>query len=117
MNLLFQVDNDDFRVYFTLKPYPKYEYQAVSKGPKTTEKEAFLKAINGVSNHLHNSHPLGKRNYCFFYLKKSNLEPLKEQESVNFQFKITFKLDFSNLIEVLKPEQSKQKRFREKRIK
>jgi hypothetical protein len=57
-------------VDFTLKPYLKYEYQAVLKGLKTVEKEAFFKTINRVSNHLYNSHLLGKRNYCFFYLKK-----------------------------------------------
>jgi hypothetical protein len=70
-------------VDFTLKLYLKYEYQAVSKGLKTVKKEAFFKVINRVSNHLYDSYLLGKRNYCFFYLKKSNLGPLKEQESVN----------------------------------
>jgi hypothetical protein len=53
VNLLFRVDNDDFRVDFTLKPYRKYEYQAVSKGQKTAEKEALFKAINEVSDHLY----------------------------------------------------------------
>jgi hypothetical protein len=34
-------------------------------------------------------------------LKNNNKEPLKEQKSANFQFKITFKLEKSNLIKVL----------------
>jgi hypothetical protein len=104
-------------VDFTSKPYQKYKYQAVSKGVKTAEKKAFFKAINRVSDHLHDSHSLGKRNYCFFCLKKSNLEPSKEQESLNFQFKTIFKLEKSNLIKVLKPGQPKRERFRGKRIK
>jgi hypothetical protein len=45
VDLLFQVDNDSFGEDITLKPYPKYEYQAVSKGPKTAEKEAFQKLL------------------------------------------------------------------------
>lgn len=59
-------------------------------------------------------HSLKKRSHYFFYSEKSNLKSLKEQKSANFQFKIIFKSEKSNLIEVLKSEQSKRKRFREK---
>jgi hypothetical protein len=115
MNLLFQVDNNSFDKDITSKPYSKYEYQAISKGPKTTEKRAFLKAINGsISDYLYDLYPLNKRSHCFFYLKKTNFEPLKEQEPTDSNFKITFKLEQSNLNEVLKSEQSKQRRFRGK---
>jgi hypothetical protein len=31
------------------KPYLKYKYQSVLKGPKIQEKKAFLKAINGAN--------------------------------------------------------------------
>jgi hypothetical protein len=56
------VDNDSFSEDITSKPYLKYEYQTVSKGPKIVEKEAFLKAINnGVSDHLYSLNPLGKK--------------------------------------------------------
>jgi hypothetical protein len=66
-------------VDFTLKPYPKYQYQPFKKGPKSTEKQGFLKAINrSLSDHFYDLYPLKKRSYYFFYFKKSNLEPLKE---------------------------------------
>jgi hypothetical protein len=41
------VNNDDFGKDIVLKPYLKYKYQSVSKGPKPVKKEAFLEAING----------------------------------------------------------------------
>jgi hypothetical protein len=94
VNLLFQVDNNSFGEDITSKPYSKYEYQAVLKGPKTTEKSAFLKAINGsILDHLYDLHPLNKRSHCFFCLKKTNFEPLKEQELTDSNFKIIFKLE------------------------
>jgi hypothetical protein len=53
INLLFQVKDDDFNNDIRSKPYSKYQYQLNLKGPKTEEKEAFLKAINRLSiNHL-----------------------------------------------------------------
>jgi hypothetical protein len=45
INLLFQDNNNDFRVDFTSKPYLKYEYQAVSKGLKQQRKKLFLKLL------------------------------------------------------------------------
>jgi hypothetical protein len=101
-----------------LKPYPKYQYQIPSERSKSTEREAFLSTINGpLSEHLYALNPLGKKGRCFFYLKKSTLGPFKEQELTDSNFKITFKLDSSNLIEVLKLNQSKQKRFQGKQTK
>jgi hypothetical protein len=68
-------------VDFTLKPYLKYQYQPPLKGPKITEKEAFLKAINrSLSDYLYCLYPFRKRNHYFFCLKKSNLGSLKEQK-------------------------------------
>jgi hypothetical protein len=73
------VDNDSFDKDITSKLYPKYEYQAVSKGLKIAEKEAFLKAINNrVSDHLYGLNPLGKKGWCFFYIKKNTLKVSKE---------------------------------------
>jgi hypothetical protein len=71
VDLLFQVDNDNFGVDLTSKPYPKYQYQPASKGPKTAEKEAFLKTINrSLSDHFYALNPFRKRNYYFLYKKK-----------------------------------------------
>jgi hypothetical protein len=56
-------------VEITLKPYPKYIYQPVFKGPKTAEKEAFFKAINGFSNHLYDENPLKKEVIVSFVRK------------------------------------------------
>jgi Transposase IS4 len=87
VNLLFQVNNDNFGEEITSKPYPKYVYQPVSKGPKLTEKEAFLKAINGVSSdHLYGLNPLDKCGFCFFCEKKSP----KSRKSTNSLFQKTF---------------------------
>jgi hypothetical protein len=75
IDFLFQVDNDFFSEDITLKPYLKYEYQAVSKGLKTVEKEAFSKAFNNrVSDHLYGLNLLGKKGWCFFWIKKSTLK-------------------------------------------
>jgi hypothetical protein len=72
-------------VDFTLKPYLKYQYQLPLKGPKSMEKDAFLKAINrSLTNYLYGLNPLNKRGYYFFYLKKTISESLKEQEINNF---------------------------------
>jgi hypothetical protein len=80
VDLLFQVDNDDFGMDFTSKPYSKYHYQPPLKGPKTAKKEAFSKAINGVSEHSFDSHPLKKQIIAFFVLKK---EIIKLKRNVN----------------------------------
>jgi hypothetical protein len=52
------VDNDNFEEEITLKPYLKYVYQPVSKGPKLAEKEAFLKAMIGSLNYLYSEYLL-----------------------------------------------------------
>jgi hypothetical protein len=58
-------------VDFISKPYLKYQYQRGSKGLKSTEKEAFLKAINGsLSDYLYSLNPLRKRLLYFLFLKK-----------------------------------------------
>ena len=60
-NLLFQVNSDEFGEEITSKPYPKYEYEEVSRGPKREGKEAFLEAINDLSNHLYSEKSREKR--------------------------------------------------------
>jgi hypothetical protein len=72
------VNNNDFREKITLKPYSKYLYQSILKGPKPAKKEAFLKAINNFKNHLYDEYLLKKRGFCFFCSKKSNLNPSKK---------------------------------------
>jgi hypothetical protein len=79
VDLLFQIKNNDFRREITSKPYPKYVYQPVSKGPKTAQKKAFLKSFDGVSSHLYSENPSKKRGFCFFYPKKSNINPINLQ--------------------------------------
>jgi hypothetical protein len=112
------VDNDSFSEDITSKLYPKYQYQAVSKGPKRAGKEAFLNVINGFSSgHSYSLNPSKKRGYCFFCLQKSNLGAQKEQESANFLFQKTFRLNQEDLIEVPKRKEPKRERFRGKYIK
>jgi hypothetical protein len=72
INLLFQVDDDDFSREISLKPYLKYVYRTAEKGLKTEEKEAFLKALNSSSSHSYNKNLLGRRGYCFFLSKKES---------------------------------------------
>jgi hypothetical protein len=121
VDLLFQVDNNDFRANFMskdIKPYPKYQYQPPSKGTKVIEKEAFLKSINrSLSEHLYTLYPLKKRNYYFFCSKKSNIRPLKEQETARPQLQTTFQLNQNDLIEVVKSKEVKRERFRGKQTK
>jgi hypothetical protein len=77
VDLLFQVDNDSFSEDIIFKPYPKYEYQAVSKGPKRAEKQALLKIIDrSFPDHSYDLNPLKKRSYCFFlFIKKQFRSP------------------------------------------
>jgi hypothetical protein len=108
------VDKDSFNKDITSKPYLKYEYQAVSKGLKIIEKEAFSKAINRVSDHSYNLNLLEKKGRCFFCIKKSTLRAEKQQELANFLFQTTFQLNYFNLIEVLKKKEPKREQFRGK---
>jgi hypothetical protein len=57
VDLLFQVNSDDFGEDISSKPYPKYEYQLVSKGPKRGGKEAFLRSLNEGLDHLYDLNP------------------------------------------------------------
>jgi Transposase IS4 len=66
VNLLFQVDNDDFGEDISSKPYLKYNYQSVLKEPKRLEKKAFLRAINNSINHSYDLNLFRKKGYyCF----------------------------------------------------
>jgi hypothetical protein len=115
VDLLFQVDNDDFGADFMskdLKPYPKYQYQTPLRGPKIAKKEALLTTINGsILEHLYALNLLGKKGNCFFCPKKSNLGPLKEQEKANSQFGMIFQLNQNDLIQVIKSKEPKKRRF------
>jgi hypothetical protein len=112
------VNNDNFREEIISKPYPKYVYEIAKKGPKTAEKEAFLKAINRFSsNHLYGENLLKKRGHCFFYPQKDVLKHQKEQKSADFYFKKSFQLNSEDLIEIEKREEPKRRQIRLKRIK
>jgi hypothetical protein len=114
INLLFQVNNNDYEEEITSKPYPKYVYKSTEKGLKTAEKEAFLKTINGFSSsYIYDENPLKKRGYCFFCLKKSQ----KRQKSSNYLFEKTLQLNAENLMEVKKKKEPKERRFRSKQTK
>ena len=45
------IEDEDFSDKITQKLYPKYEYQPVSKGPKSDKKEKFSHTISDFSNH------------------------------------------------------------------
>ena len=114
VELLFQVKNDDFGEEITSKPYPKYVYEPVSKGPKSEKIEAFLENIDGFSSdHIYGENPLKKRGYCFFCPKKDQ----KKRKSTNFLFEKTLKLSKEDLVEIKEKKESKTKRFRSKQTK
>ena len=117
VNLLFQVKNNDFGEEITSKPYPKYVYEPVSKGPKSEKKESILEHVNDFSNHLYDEHPSKKRGYCIFCVKTSNIKPSNQQETDQFSSYLTFQLnneDGSKLVEKKRP---KRERFRGRYIK
>jgi hypothetical protein len=75
------VKNDDFGEDIRLKSYLKYKYQSVLTGLKRDKKEAFLKAINGLTrDHLYALHLLKNLGYCFLCSKRSIKKTFKEQE-------------------------------------
>ena len=51
------MNSDDFGEDIALKPYPKYKYQAILKGPKKEGIEAFLRAIHDNLNHFYSENP------------------------------------------------------------
>jgi hypothetical protein len=117
VNLLFQVKNDNFGEEITSKPYPKYVYQSVSKGPKPAEKEAFLKAINNISSHLYSENPSKKRGYCFFYVKISyskSSNSTKSEDSLSYLLLMLNKEDNSVISE---KKRLNQERYQRKRVK
>jgi hypothetical protein len=100
------------------KPYPKYKYQSVSIGPKIAEKQAFFSAINRSNlNHSYDLNSSRKRNWCFFYPKKSIKQTKKKLESEDSTFLRTFQLNHTDLIDVLKEKEPKRDYFRGKQIK
>jgi hypothetical protein len=69
------MNNDYFGEKITSKPFLKYQYQPVSTGPKTAQKETFLKAIyEDSSTYLYQENLLGNYGSCFFCPKKSVLK-------------------------------------------
>ena len=111
------MDNDDFGEEITSKPYLKYVYQPAKKGPKTAEKEAFLRAIDDFSNHLYGENPSKKRGRYFFCTKKSNLKPSKKQELGQFSSYSTFQLNKEDNAEIWKEKGPKREEFRGKMVK
>ena len=115
VNLLFQVNSDDFGEEITSKPYPKYEYEEVSVGRPSTDISAFLEAIDGsISDHIYGLNPLGKKSWCYFCPKKGFLEPEKEEESELIQNQRVFRLSQNDLIECQKKGGLKSVRIRGK---
>jgi len=114
VDLLFQVDSDDFGEDIGSKPYLKYEYQSVSKGPKRASQKAFLEAISGSIDHLYDLHPLRKKGYCVLCPKKSTLKALKESDSASCPFELTFQLDSEDLVEMRDRKEPKRVQFRGK---
>ena len=102
VNLLFCIEDEDFSDKITQKPYPKYEYQPVSTGPKFTENSAFLSTINQFSQHTQIRNSAQKRGYCIFCSKNNTL---KKNWSKSNDFS-TIQLN-ENLIEI---EKSSEKR-------
>ena len=111
INLLFQVENNDFRKEINSKLYPKYVYQSVSKLPKSAKKEAFLNIINRFSTHFYQENLSRKRGYCFFYIKKSNINSQKGTKKIDSSFRTTLRLDKNGLEEVLKRKDSERERL------
>ena len=117
VDLLFQVDSNDFGKDIDSKPYPKYEYQSILRRPKRVGKEAFLEAINGSLDHLYGLNPFGRKGYCCFCPKKSTLQASKEPNLANCLFRPTFRLDQGDLVEISAQQPLKRERFRGKQTK
>ena len=105
------MNSNDFDEDITLKPYPKYKYQEVLRGPKKEGKEAFLKAISDQSNHLYGENPAGKRGYCFFCPKKSNKKPSNQGGSSEFSPYLTLQLNKGENSEMIEKKGPKRERF------
>jgi hypothetical protein len=115
VNLLFQVDNDNFGEEITLKPYPKYVYKTAKKGPKSAEKEPLLKTINRVNlEHLYALNPLKKKGWCYFCSKNDVLLSQKGKDSRALLDQKVFKLNQQDLIECREKGGSKEVRNRGK---
>jgi hypothetical protein len=108
------VDFNDFGEDIGSKLYLKYKYQEVSIGPKREGKEAFLKAINDLKNHLYIEKSRKERGYCFFYIEKGFKKTEEKKNLAEFSFYSTFSLDIAPEFEILEKTKPKQKRFRGK---
>ena len=117
VNLLFQVKNNEFGEEITAKPYPKYVYEPVSKGPKPSKKETVSESINDFLNHLYGEHPLKKRGHCVFCVKKSNVKPYIQQESGQFSSYLTLQLDGKDESKLVERKRPKREQFRGRYIK
>ena len=117
VNLLFQVKDNDFEEEITSKLYSKYVYEPVSKGPKLSKREAFSEPINDFLNHLYGEHPLKKRGYCLYCVKKSNIKPSNQQELGQFSSYSTLQLDEKDESQLIERKRPKRERFRAKYIK
>jgi len=111
VNLLFCIEDEDFSDKITQKLYPKYEYQPVSKGPKSDKKEKFSHTISDFSNHSYIQNSAQKRGFYNICSKKQNS---KKNWSKKRDFS-TFQLN-ENLIEIEKLSNLKRERdYQEKR--
>ena len=114
VDLLFQVDSDEFGEDIDSKPYPKYKYQEVSTGPKREGKEAFLRTINDLKNHLYIEKSRKERGYCFFCVERSSKKTEENGNSADFLLFPTFSLKKVLESEISEKTKSKRKRNRGK---
>jgi hypothetical protein len=116
VDLLFQVENDDFGKEIDSKPFPKYVYRPVSTGPKLLKKEAFLKAISSKkSEHLYVLNPQKKSGNCFLCPKEKiskKQNSLKELDLKNSSFLGKYRLSQSDLSNIPKGKEPKRVRSR-----
>jgi hypothetical protein len=117
IDLLFQVDSNEFGEDIASKPYLKYKYQEVSTGPKRGGKEASLNTINDFSNHLYIERSRKERGHCYFCVEKSNKETEKKEDLLAFSLYPTFSLNEASEFKISEQTKPKRKRFRGKHTK
>jgi hypothetical protein len=117
IDLLFQVDSDDFGQEIALKLFPKYQYQSVSIGPKRDGKEAFLKAINNGLNHYYSENSPKKRGYYLFCVQKGTVSAIKEQKFQTSLSCLTLQFNKGDTSEISAKKEPKRQRVRGKHTK
>lgn len=114
VNLLFQVNSDNFGQDIISKPYPKYRYDPIYIGSKEGKKEAFIATFNQRKEvHLRGQHPAKIQRNCFFCSQKSNI-PLNSPDTTLSGGRALFHINNGRLFIESARKKTLKKQFRRK---